>query len=108
MQNRVPAFTLLGGCQDTLGALAPCSGFLHSRPARHLSAVHDAWRVTLKIRVHQAPRGKIRRELPSLYTEALGKEKGKNNLQRLGTAPKGNNTESHATQAHRAGRSRKI
>src|SRR2546425_25534 len=27
-------------------------------------------------------RGKIRRELPSLYTEALGEKKGKNNLQR--------------------------
>ncbi len=33
-------------------------------------------------------RGKIRRELPSLYTEALGEKKGKKNLQRLGAAPK--------------------
>jgi len=26
-----------------------------SRPARHLSAGHDAWRFTLVIRVHQVP-----------------------------------------------------
>src|SRR5208283_2476513 len=39
-----PCFNPLGLCQDTLGALAPCSGFLPSRPARRPSAVHDAWR----------------------------------------------------------------
>ncbi len=33
---------ILGWCHDTLGAQAPSKGFLPSRPARHLSAVHDA------------------------------------------------------------------
>ena len=32
-------------------------------------------------------RGKIRRELPSLYTEAFGEEKGKNNLQLKSACP---------------------
>ena len=56
---------VLGWCHDTRGALAPCSGFLPSRPARHLSAVHDAWWFTLVNQVRPSSRGEIRRELPS-------------------------------------------
>ena len=44
--------------------LAPCSGFLPSRPARRPSAVHDAWRVT-RLNRSTKLQGKIRRELPS-------------------------------------------
>ena len=58
MQNRVPALACLAGAK-TRGALAPCSGFLPSRPTRHLSAVNDAWWSTLVIRVRQAPAGKF-------------------------------------------------
>jgi len=39
-------------------------GVLPSGPARHLSAVNDAWRFTLVIRVHQA-QWEIQWELPS-------------------------------------------
>jgi hypothetical protein len=61
-----PCFNLLGQCQDTLGALAPCSGFLPSRPARRPSAVHDAWRVTRLNQAHQAPRGTFGENSPHL------------------------------------------
>ncbi len=57
---------ILGWCHDTLGAQAPSKGFLPSRPARRLSAVHDAWRFTLVIRVHQAPGGKFGENSPHL------------------------------------------
>jgi hypothetical protein len=75
-----PCFTLLGGTQDTFRALAPCGGLLHSRPARHLSAVHDAGGSPEDSGPPSSQR-RIRRELPSLYKEALGEEKGKNNFQ---------------------------
>ena len=55
----IQSFVVFRYCQDTRGALAPCSGFLPSRPARRPSAVHDARWFTLVIRVHQAPRGKF-------------------------------------------------
>src|SRR5208283_3232721 len=63
-----PCFNPLGLCQDTLGALAPCSGFLPSRPARRPSAVHDAWRHPAESGPPSS-QGKIRRELPSLTRE---------------------------------------
>jgi len=53
-----PCLNPLDQCPDTLGALAPCSGVLPSRPARRPSAVHDAWWVSRLNRVRQA--GKIR------------------------------------------------
>ena len=39
---------------------------LHSRPARHLSAVHDAWRLTLVIRGRHASGGKFGENSPHL------------------------------------------
>ena len=64
-----PCFNLLGQCQGTLGALAPCSGFLPSRPARRPSAVHDTWWVIRLNRVHQAPRGTFGENSPHIYKE---------------------------------------
>ena len=62
-------FNPLGQCQDTLGALAPCSGFLPSRPARRPSAVHGAQRLTRLNQVRQAPRGKCGENSPHIYKE---------------------------------------
>jgi hypothetical protein len=81
-QKRVSA--VLGRCQGTLGALAPCSGFLPSRPARRPSAVHDAWRVTRLNPVHQAPRGTFGENSPHLLGNI---EKGKSEKKSLGEAP---------------------
>ncbi len=64
-----PCFNLLGNCQGTLGALAPCSGFLPSRPARRPSAVRDAWRATRLNQVHQAPRGTFGENSPLIPRE---------------------------------------
>jgi len=64
-----PCFNLLGQCQDTLGALGPCSGFLPSRPARRPSAVHDTWRITRLNQVRQAPRGTFGENSPHIYKE---------------------------------------
>jgi hypothetical protein len=58
-----------GQCQDTLGALAPFSGFLPARSARRPSAAHDAWRVTRLNQVHQAPRGRSGEDSPLIYKE---------------------------------------
>jgi hypothetical protein len=78
-----PCFNLLGNCQGTPGALAPCSGFLPSRPARRPSAVHDAWRVTRLNQVHQAPRGRFGENSPHLLGNI---EKGKSEKKSLGEA----------------------
>ena len=74
---------MLGRCQGTLGALAPCSGFLPSRPARRPSAVHDAWRVNRLNQVHQAPRGTFGENSPHLLGNI---EKGKSEKKSLGEA----------------------
>jgi hypothetical protein len=76
-----PCFNLPGQCQGTLGALAPCSGFLPSRPARRPSAVHDAWRVNRLNQVHQAPRGTFGENSPHLLGNI---EKGKSEKKSLG------------------------
>jgi len=65
----IQSFVVFSYCQDTRGALAPCSGFLPSRPARRPSAVHDAWRVTRPNQVHQAPRGTFDENAPHIYKE---------------------------------------
>ncbi len=53
MQNSVPGLPCLATARVTLGALAPYGGYPRSRPARHLSAVHDAWWVILMKRAYQ-------------------------------------------------------
>jgi len=68
------SFVAFSYCQDTHRSLAPCSGFLPSRPARRPSAVHDAWRVTRLNQVHQAPRGTFGENSPHLLGNI---EKGK-------------------------------
>ena len=74
---------MLGRCQGTPGALAPCSGFLPSRPARRPSAVHDAWRLTRLNQVHQAPREKFGENSPHLLGNI---EEGKSKKKSLGEA----------------------
>ena len=79
----IPCFNLLGRSQDTPGVLAPCSGFLPSRPARRPSAVHDAWRLTRLNQVHQAPREKFGENSPHLLGNI---EEGKSEKKSLGEA----------------------
>jgi len=67
---------LLGRCQGTLGALAPCSRFLPSRPERRPSAGHDAWRVTRLNQVHQAP-GEHSAKIPLVNIRNIRKGKSK-------------------------------
>jgi hypothetical protein len=74
---------VLGRSQDTPGALAPCSGFLPSRPARRPSAVHDAWWVNRLNQVHQAPRGTFGENSPHLLGNI---EKGKSEKKSFGEA----------------------
>src|SRR6266566_4970588 len=59
------------------GGLVPCSGFPRSRPARHLSAVHDAWWVTLMKRAPPRYWGKNSARTPLNGLRGLQKRKGK-------------------------------
>ena len=60
--------------QDTLGARAPSRGCLPSRPTRRLSAVRDAWRVTVVDGDHQAQRGNTA-GTPLIYIRNIEGEK---------------------------------
>jgi hypothetical protein len=51
---------------NTLGALAPCSGFLTRGWSRVPTAIHDAWRVARLNRARQAAGGKFGENFPSL------------------------------------------
>ena len=68
-KNRCPGLPCRAWCQGTLGARAPTRGFQPSRPARRLSAVCDAGRVTLVVRVRPARGGNSSENSPH-YREA--------------------------------------